>query len=240
MPASATPAAKQPQQVRRMFGRIVRRYDRMNGLMSLGMDSRWRRHAASAAQPAGSVALDLGAGTGDLSLELARQGAAHVAGADFSPEMLAAARSKAAAAEIANVSWTIGDALHLPYPAETFDCVTNAFLLRNLADLPAGLAEMARVLKPAGRLVCLDMTQPPPGLFGAFYKLYFGRLMPPLAGLLSGDAAAYRYLPNSLQGFPDAAGLSTLLADAGLAQIELRTFVGGTVALHAATKPSHG
>ena len=218
-----------------MFGRIVPRYDLLNRLMSLGMDGSWRRAAAAAARPAGARALDLGTGTGDLALELRRQGAAHVVGADFSAEMLAAARAKATTS--AQASWALADALRLPFPKGTFDCVTNAFLLRNLADLRAGLAEMARVLKPDGRLVCLDMTPPPPGPFGALYRLYFDRLMPPIAGALSGDSAAYRYLPNSLRGFPDASALSALMAGAGLTQVRVRKLAGGTVALHTGLKP---
>ena len=237
MGQDAPTPTKQPQQVRRMFGRIVRRYDLLNGLMSLGMDTRWRRLAATAARPAGGLALDLGAGTGDLTLELASRGAAQVVGADFSPEMLAVARTKAAGGASANVSWTLADALRLPFPEETFDCVTNAFLLRNLANLREGLSEMARVLKPGGRLVCLDMTQPPPGPFGALYRLYFNRVMPPLAGMLSGDRHAYSYLPNSLHGFPDAPTLSGLITDAGLVQVQAQRLAGGTVALHTALKP---
>ncbi len=220
-----------------MFGRIVPRYDLLNRLMSLGMDGRWRRAAAAAAQPAGGRALDVGTGTGDLAQELLRQGAAHVVGVDISPEMLAAARSKAAAPGHRDVSWALGDALRLPFPEGTFDCVTNAFLLRNLADLRSGLAEMARVLMPGGRLACLDMTQPPPGPFGALYRLYFNRLVPPLAGAISGDLAAYRYLPNSLEGFPDASGLAALLTDIGLTPVRVRRLGGGTVALHTARKP---
>ncbi|MCH8994596.1 MAG: bifunctional demethylmenaquinone methyltransferase/2-methoxy-6-polyprenyl-1,4-benzoquinol methylase UbiE [Chloroflexi bacterium] len=237
MGQDAPTPTKQPQQVRRMFGRIVRRYDLLNGLMSLGMDTRWRRLAATAARPAGGLALDLGAGTGDLTLELASRGAAQVVGADFSPEMLAVARTKAASGASANVTWTLADALRLPFPEETFDCVTNAFLLRNLANLREGLSEMARVLKPGGRLVCLDMTQPPPGPFGALYRLYFNRVMPPLAGMLSGDRHAYSYLPNSLHGFPDAPTLSGLITDAGLVQVQAQRLAGGTVALHTALKP---
>ena len=237
MGQDAPTPTKQPQQVRRMFGRIVRRYDLLNGLMSLGMDTRWRRLAATAARPAGGLALDLGAGTGDLTLELASRGAAQVVGADFSPEMLAVARTKAASGASANVTWTLADALRLPFPEETFDCVTNAFLLRNLANLREGLSEMARVLQPGGRLVCLDMTQPPPGPFGALYRLYFNRVMPPLAGMLSGDRHAYSYLPNSLHGFPDAPTLSGLITDAGLVQVQAQRLAGGTVALHTARKP---
>ena len=225
------------RQVRQMFGRIVPRYDLLNRLMSLGMDRRWRRAAAAAAQPAEGLALDLGTGTGELALELRRRGAAHVVAADFSGEMLATARAKAAATGDAEMSWALADALQIPFPEGSFDCVTNAFLLRNLADLHAGLAEMARVLKPGGRLVCLDMTQPPPGLFGALYRLYFNRLVPPLAGAISGDSAAYRYLPNSLEGFPDASELAALLTGIGLTQVRVRRLGGGTVALHTARKP---
>lgn len=222
-----------------MFDRIVRRYDVLNRLISLGMDSRWRRRAASAAGPAGALVLDVGAGTGDLSRELARQGAAHVAGVDFAPAMLLRARVKAGD-EPAGVSWLLGDGLALPFRDETFDAVTNAFLLRNLADLSVGLAEMARVLKPGGRLACLDMTQPPRGPFGALFRLYFTRLLPPLAGAISGDPAAYRYLPDSLQGFPDAPALAALMRHAGLSNVEVQLLGGGTVALHRGCKPAPG
>jgi len=225
------------RQVRRMFGRIVPRYDLLNRLMSLGMDGRWRRAAAAAAQPGDCLALDVGAGTGGLTLELHRQGAAHVVGADFSSEMLATASAKAAAAGDTGLSWALADALALPFRDDTFDCVTNSFLLRNLADLRAGLAEMARVLKPGGRFVCLDATQPPLGLFGSLYRLYFNRLLPPLAGAISGDRAAYRYLPNSLEGFPKARGLAAILADMGLSDVRFRLLAGGTVALHTGRRP---
>ena len=228
---------KEPKGISRMFGRIARRYDRLNRIMSLGMDGRWRQQAAASAKPDASLALDIGTGTGDLALELTKRGARQIVGADFSLEMLAAARAKLAAKDVLNTSWTLADALHLPFPEGTFDCVTNAFVLRNLADLRSGLAEMARVLQPGGRLVCLDMTQPPPGIVGTLYKLYFYRLLPPIAGVLSGDRAAYRYLPNSLVGFPDSAALVALLAEIGLVEVHMRKLAGGTVAIHTAVKP---
>jgi demethylmenaquinone methyltransferase/2-methoxy-6-polyprenyl-1,4-benzoquinol methylase len=225
--------------VREMFGRIVPRYDLLNRVMSLGLDRRWRRIAARAAEPGGRRVLDLGTGTGDLAAELCRRGAT-VVGADFSAAMLHAARSKYpdAAGEPAgrSLQWVLADGLRLPFRAETFDCLTNAFVLRNLADLRAGLAEMARVLRPGGRLVCLDMTQPPGGVFGAAYRLYFHRLMPPLAGALSGDRAAYRYLPSSLTGFPSAERLAGLLTDVGFVRADVRLLGGGAVALHVARK----
>lgn len=227
---------KDPRQVRYMFGRIVPRYDLLNRLMSLGMDGGWRRLAAQAAVPRDALALDLGTGTGDLALELAGQGAARVVGADFSREMLVAASAKTAARRV-EIPLVMADALRLPFPDQTFDCLTNAFLLRNLTDLRAGLAEMARVLRPGGRLVCLDITQPPSGPFGAVYRLYFRSLLPHLAGALSGDWAAYRYLPNSLKGFPDRQSLSGLLSGLGLVDVRSQGLGGGTIALHSARKP---
>ncbi len=227
---------KDPRSIQTMFGRIVPRYDLLNRLMSLGMDRRWRRLAAAAAEPAGAVALDVGAGTGDLAFELNRLGARRVIGADFSPQMLKVALRKARGRNN-GISWVLADALRLPFPSDTFDCVTNAFVLRNLADLKAGLEEMGRVLKPGGRLVCLDMTPPPPGLFGAIYALYFSRLVPILAGAISGDRAAYRYLPNSLVGFPRARALADLMEEAGLSNVRVRYLAGRTVALHVAVKP---
>ena len=229
--------SERARQVRTMFDRIVPRYDMLNRLMSLGMDGRWRRAAAAAVQPQGARALDVGTGTGDLVRELRRQGAARVLGVDFSAEMLAAARAKREGTDD-DEAWALAEALRLPFATGTFDCVTNAFVLRNLADLPAGLAEMSRVLAPGGRLVCLDMTPPPPGPFGAVYRLYFNHLVPPLAGLLSGDLAAYRYLPNSLKGFPEASVLSVMLEEAGLTDVVVRKMGGGAVALHTAVKPS--
>jgi demethylmenaquinone methyltransferase/2-methoxy-6-polyprenyl-1,4-benzoquinol methylase len=227
---------ERPLRVRRMFDRIVPRYDLLNRLMSFGMDGGWRRRAAAAAAPAGARVLDLGAGTGDLTRELRRQGASLAIGADFSERMLAAARTKARGEP--GLAWVTADALRLPFPDGAFDAVTNAFLLRNLSDLAAGLAEMVRVLRPAGRLVCLDMTQPPENAFGAAYRLYFGRLLPPVAGLISGDRDAYRYLPESLAGFPDAEALAGLLRQAGLIDVTLRPLAGGTVALHRGLKPA--
>ncbi len=219
--------------VRAMFGRIVPRYDLLNRLMSAGLDGRWRRLAAAAVKPEGAAVLDLGTGTGDLALELARQGATRVVGADFTPEMLAVAARKAGAG---GIEWVQADALRLPFLDASFDAVTNGFVLRNLADLQAAFAEMARVLKPGGRLACLDMTQPPAGPFGAAYRVYFSRLLPPLAGAISGDRAAYRYLPQSLEGFPDARRMADLLRDAGLVDVNVRLLGGGVVALHAARK----
>lgn len=230
-------AIERTRQVREMFDRIVPRYDLLNRLMSLGMDVRWRRLAAAAAQPEAAFVLDVGAGTGDLTLELLRQGAQRVVALDVTPAMLAAGRAKAHAKNATGARWLAGDALRLPFADGAFDAVTNAFVLRNLADLQRGLDEMARVLRPGGRLVCLDMTRPKPGLFARLYRLYFYHLVPPVAGLLSGDRAAYRYLPQSLDAHPDAETLASMIERAGLRDVSVRLLAGGTVALHTAVRP---
>lgn len=230
-------AIDRTRQVRDMFGRIVPRYDLLNRLMSLGMDAGWRRAAAAAARPQEALVLDVGAGTGDLTLELLRQGARCVVALDLTPAMLTAGRAKALAAGATAAHWLMGDALRVPFRDATFDAVTNAFVLRNLADLQSGLDEMSRVLRPGGRLVCLDMTRPRPGPFAALYRVYFHRLVSPLAGLISGDRAAYRYLPQSLDRHPDADTLASMLERAGLRDVAVRRFAGGTVALHVGVKP---
>jgi demethylmenaquinone methyltransferase/2-methoxy-6-polyprenyl-1,4-benzoquinol methylase len=233
-PAADEDRGQRNRQIQAMFGRIVPRYDRMNRLMSLGMDAGWRRLAAESAEPKGMRVLDLGTGTGDLARELVRRGAACVVGADFSPAMLAVASGRYAGSR--TNAWVAADGHRLPFPDASFDRLTNAFVLRNLVDLPAAFREMARVLRPGGRLVCVDMTQPPPGMFAAAYRLYFNHVMPPIAGLLSGDRAAYRYLPNSLSGFPNADELSEMLREAGVHDVRYRRLGGGAVALHVAER----
>jgi demethylmenaquinone methyltransferase/2-methoxy-6-polyprenyl-1,4-benzoquinol methylase len=232
-PAFDDARRQRAQQIQGMFGRIVPSYDRMNRIMSFGMDGGWRRMAAKTADVRGKRVLDLGTGTGDMARELVRRGAASVTGADFSAAMLAVAAGRTRGD--APCTWLAADAIRLPFADASFDQITNAFLLRNLVDLPAAFREMARVLRPGGRLVCLDMT-PPKGVFTALYRLYFNRLMPPIAGFLSGDRAAYRYLPNSLTGFPDADTLSKMLMDAGFRSARYRRLGGGAVALHDAER----
>lgn len=236
-PPTATPPApdeRRARQVQTMFGRIVGRYDVMNRLMSFGMDGAWRRAAARAALPRGGRILDLGSGTGDLSRELVRAGAAQVVAGDFTRDMVSVAARRYHGQRA--YTWTVADVLHLPFANATFDAVTNGFLLRNVVDLPAGIAEMARVLKPGGRLVCLDMTHVPAGPLAAPYRFYFHRVMPQVAGVLSGDRAAYRYLSNSLTGYPDADGLAGMLRDAGLRDVAFRRLGFGSVALHTAIR----
>lgn len=225
--ASLQGAAK-ARLVQRMFNQIVPRYDLMNRLMTGGLDRRWRALAAAAALPAGRRVLDVATGTGDLALDLARAGARQVVGADFAAAMLAAAKRKVGA----GIPLVLADAQRLPFGDATFDAVTNAFLLRNLSDLDLGLREMRRVLRPGGRLVCLEITRPAPGPFASLFALYFYRLVPILGGLLTGERQAYRYLPNSLTTFPRAPELASRIRDAGFSAVTYQTLAFGTVALH--------
>ena len=231
----ADPAARAAR-IRAMFGRLVPQYDRMNRLMTLGLDGRWRRQGARAAQPAGGRVLDLGSGTGDLARELLAAGALQVVGLDFARPMLARASAKPRLAGDARVHWVQGDALRLPFPDASFAAVTSGFLLRNLVDLESGLAEMLRVLAPGGRLVALDVTHPQPGPAGALVRVGFEQGITRLAGWLSGDREAYRYLPSSLAGFPTAPELVRLLEDLDAHDVRFRRLGIGNIALHLARK----
>ena len=219
-------------EVRAMFDRIAPRYDLMNRLMSGGLDRRWRRLAAAAADVSlGSRALDVCTGTGDLAFELARRVGASgaVIGVDFSEQMLERARDKGAARG-SPVDFQQADALELPFPDDAFDAATVAFGARNLADLDRGLAEMARVVRPGGTVVVLDITTP--RRLRALHGLWFDRLVPRVGALVGRDGAAYGYLPASAKRFPQPEGLAKLMTDAGLRDVRHRSFMGGIVAMH--------
>lgn len=227
-----------------MFGRIVRRYDLMNRLMTGGRDGAWRRRAVRLAlhgrPPATARVLDIATGTGDLALALAAAGAGLVVGVDFAAPMVRAAASKGSKGDAARgqtVCWAVGDALALPFPEGTFDACTVSFGLRNMADYAAALREMGRVLRPGGRLVCLELTPLRLPVIGPLFGWYFRRIVPLVGGLLSGDRDAYRYLPSSVAAFPAAAELAALMGQAGFVDVSYRRLGGGTVALHVATKP---
>lgn len=215
-----------------MFDRIAPRYDLMNRLMSGGLDGRWRRLAAAAADISlGARALDVCTGTGDLAFELAdRVGpSGAVIGVDFSEPMLERATAKAAA-KGAPATFQAADALELPFRDSEFDGATVAFGARNLSDLDRGLAEMARVVRPGGRVVVLEITTP--RRLRALHGLWFDRVVPRLGGLIGGDRAAYRYLPASAKRFPSPPELATLMTNSGLVDVSWRGFMGGIVALH--------
>jgi demethylmenaquinone methyltransferase/2-methoxy-6-polyprenyl-1,4-benzoquinol methylase len=225
------------EHVRAMFTRIARRYDLMNSLMTAGRHHAWRRltAAAVAAGPPGP-ALDLATGTGDLALALrAAAPSRPVVGADFSEAMLRQARAKCAARGEREVRLLAGDALALPFADKTFACVTSAFLLRNLADLAAGLAEMRRVTMAGGLVAALEITRPGVPGWDALFGLYFHRVVPLLGALVAGDRAAYTYLPQSVERFVTPAELGALMERAGLRAVRWRRLGLGTIALHVGT-----
>jgi len=226
------------EQVRVMFDRIARRYDLMNSLMTGGRHQAWRRVAARIAEPQpGGLALDVATGTGDLALALLAQTPIRgVIGLDFSDGMLKVGREKLRRKDPGGrVKLVIGDALRLPFPDKTFACVTSAFLLRNLADLAQGLAEMRRVTRPGGKVVALEITQPTLPGWSHLFGWYFHRLVPRLGALVSGNREAYTYLPRSVERFLPPAQLSWLMERVGLRAVGYRRLGLGTVTIHAGT-----
>jgi len=221
-------------QVNRMFDRIASRYDLLNSVMSAGLHHRWRDRATDRAElePGGS-ALDVCCGTGDLTLELASRvmPGGSVIGCDFSEPMLDLAREKAAAGGVDGIRFEWADALQLPYDSGRFDAVTVGFGVRNFSDRDRGLAEMARVLRPGGRLVVLEFTEPRRPPFSTFYSVWFDRIVPVL-GRLTKDPAAYAYLAESVHSFPDPPGLAAKMDAAGLGGIRYTILAGGIVTIH--------
>ena len=220
-------------QVRAMFDRIAGFYDVMNTVMTAGLHHRWRARAADlAGLSPGASALDVACGTGDLAIELSRRVGAdgEVIGSDFAQEMLERARAKAPTLE-----WEWGNALDLPYASNRFDAATVGFGARNFSDLDRGLAEMARVVKPGGRVVVLEITTPRKAPLSTFYSLWFDRIVP-LIGRVTGEDEAYTYLPSSVKRFPAPEGLAAAMERAGLRDIRWILTAGGIIALHVGTK----
>jgi demethylmenaquinone methyltransferase/2-methoxy-6-polyprenyl-1,4-benzoquinol methylase len=220
-------------QVRAMFDRIASFYDVMNSVMTAGLHHRWRARAADlAAVGPGDRALDVATGTGDLAVELARRvtPGGEVVGSDFSQEMLVHARRKAP-----GIAFELGNALELPYPDARFDAATVGFGARNFSDLDRGLAEMARVVRPGGRVVVLEITTPRRPPLSTFYRVWFDRIVP-LIGRLTGETEAYSYLPSSVRRFPGPEGLAASMQRAGLRDIHWILTAGGIIAIHAGTR----
>ncbi len=241
-PTGETTEAAAATNVRTLFNTIAPTYDRLNHLLSFGLDRLWWRRTAKAfaptlARPEAQI-VDLCCGTGDQTAALlalrprSPAGAAPITGLDFSPEMLARAHSKY---RNANVRWLEADAMHLPFADNSLDLVTAAFGFRNLPNYTAALTEIARVLRPGGQLGILEANQPT-GLNALVYNTYFHRLLPLIGGLLSGQRAAYRYLPASVARFPRPPQMLRMLTEAGLSDPLWKGYLFHAAGLYRATK----
>ncbi|MCC7207145.1 MAG: ubiquinone/menaquinone biosynthesis methyltransferase [Anaerolineae bacterium] len=235
-PAEELTGRARADAVRDIFTRIAPRYDLMNRVMTLGMDRRWRRYVVRKAKlPRGGLLLDIATGTGDIAFEALRQAeGARAVGADFTPGIMQVGRARDMQGRI---RWTAADALHLPFPDATFDAVTHGFLMRNVIDIPAALAEQMRVLKPGGWMVSLDTTPPPPNLLQPALTFYMTRIVPLMGALLTGHRDAYTYLPNSTLGFKSADALRDEITRAGFEAAGYQRFMFNTVAVHWGRKP---
>jgi demethylmenaquinone methyltransferase/2-methoxy-6-polyprenyl-1,4-benzoquinol methylase len=219
-----------------MFDRIAGRYDLLNSIMSARMHHRWRARTVELADPPpGGRALDVCCGTGDLALELRRRmgSGAHVTGVDFSEEMLELAREKSRSQGL-DVSYVSGNALELAFPDSSFDVATVGFGVRNLVDLDRGIGELARVVRPGGRVAILEITTPRRPPLSWFYSIWFFRIVP-LLGVLTRDRQAYSYLPESVRRFPPAPALAELMHATGLRDVRYTLLAGGIVAIHVGT-----
>ena len=226
--------------VQRLFGRIARIYDIMNRLMSFGLDRYWRAFAARyLALATGELGLDLGTGTADLSIAVIRCSGpgTHMIGMDITPEMLDQGRIKLAHLGLQDrIELRVGDAEHIDLPDNSVDGCCSAFTVRNLTDIHQGFREMLRVVRPGGRVVCLEISHPPGRIFGALFYFYFYKLAP-LFGTIIGKAfEEYNYLPHSLTSFPDAPALQAIMEEVGWSEVHFYRLTGGIVAVHVGTK----
>jgi demethylmenaquinone methyltransferase/2-methoxy-6-polyprenyl-1,4-benzoquinol methylase len=222
--------------VREMFDRIAGRYELLNTVMTAGLNRLWNREVirVSGLQP-GDRALDLACGTGSLTRDLARRVGTkgYVLGVDFSSEMLRVAQARPAP----NVEYRLGDATNLEgIPSGAFDAATIAYGARNIPDLDALFSEMSRSLRSGGVAVCLEIARPTNCVFGAFYGLWFDRVVPRLGARISGDAWAYSYLPESVKEFVAPDELSAIMERNGLQDVTWRRLAGGIITLHRATR----
>lgn len=224
-----------------MFSRIAPRYDLLNRILSMGIDRRWRRHAASLIKYRDNgLIIDIATGTGDMALATAAAtgGSIRIVGVDFCEEMVRLAAAKVLPTLFRErISLGIASCEALPFRDETFDAATIAFGIRNVVDRVQGLREILRVLRPGGRLVLLEFSTPRPALFIALYNFYFRRILPAVGGLFS-DPGAYRYLPESVSGFPDRETFLEMMANAGFTNIGHTELTFGIVTEYRGDKPT--
>jgi demethylmenaquinone methyltransferase/2-methoxy-6-polyprenyl-1,4-benzoquinol methylase len=222
--------------VQNMFARIAGNYDLMNRLMTGGQDVTWRRYVIYMAQlPVDGRLLDIATGTGEIALEgLALVPGLQAVGGDFTVEMMQAGRQIPVRQAI---RWVGADTLTLPFPDNYFDAVTSGFLMRNVIDVRKAFMEQMRVTKPGGRIVVLESSPPKNNLLRPFILMHLNYVIPILGGLVAGDAAAYRYLPDSTQQFRDPDSLAAMMRQVGLEDVNYQLFMFGTIAIHSGQKP---
>jgi demethylmenaquinone methyltransferase/2-methoxy-6-polyprenyl-1,4-benzoquinol methylase len=234
---------EKPRLVRGVFDRVARRYDLMNDLMSAGVHRVWKDMVAVRLNPRpGETIIDCAGGTGDMAMRFARlarkaqmRGAAasgedaRIFVIDYNAEMIAAGRERAGAPEIA---WSVGDAQSLPLPDACADAYVIAFGIRNVTNISVALREAHRVLKPGGRFLCLEFSQPPAKLLRSLYDAYSFGLIPQVGALVAGDRSSYQYLVESIRRFPSQDAFADMIAEAGFSRAGYTNFSGGVTALH--------
>jgi len=222
-----------------MFGEIAGKYDLINRLMTFGQDRVWRQCAVrTAGIPKSGNLLDAGAGTGAIALDALKADATlNVVAADFTVKMMVMGRRKLNGSRI---TWTAADALALPFENACFDAVTSGYLIRNVSDARQAFTEQARVVKPGGRVVCLETSPPPKGLLKPILLLFLNRLIPLMGQIVSGNRPAYTYLPQTTQNFLPPVKLAAIMRSAGLTKIRYQRFMFGTIAVHVGVKPQTG
>lgn len=223
--------------VQAMFGRIAGRYDLMNRLMTFGQDVRWRRYVIAQAQlPPHGRMLDIATGTGDIAHEGLRQvPGLQAVGGDFTLQMMQAGKRYP---ERQPIMWTAADTLALPFPNNSFDAVTSGFLMRNVIDVPQAFREQLRVTRPGGHVVVLESSPPKRNLLQPFIKIHLNYVIPTLGRLITGEADAYRYLPNTTQRFQTPDALAATMRDLGFVNVHYKLFMFGTIAIHVGQKPA--
>lgn len=224
--------------VERMFARIAPGYDRMNRVMTFGLDQGWRRRVVEqVAPPVGGRSLDVGTGTGDfLPLLAAWSKGGMAVGVDFTVPMMAAGQPKLDDLGPSHAAFVGGDALRLPFPDNSFDAITTGFVMRNVTDIRQAFREMHRVARPGGVMACLEVARPRNPLVRLGHRLYFEGVVPLIGQLLGGDRRAYTYLPQSARAFPTPDRLAALMSEAGWRHVSYRRYGFGAVAIHVGAK----
>lgn len=222
--------------VRSMFDRIARRYDVMNRLMTFGRDRAWRKFVVKeAALPPGGCLLDVATGTGDIMFQAQqRDPQVRAVGADFAEQMMRTGQRRPGGSRF---GWCRADALNLPFRDSAFDAVTSGYLMRNAIDVERAFREQMRVVRPGGRVVCLDTSPPPRNLLRPFILIHLKYMIPLLGRIVTGDRSAYNYLPESTQAFKTPDELAEIMRNAGLREVRYRRFMFGTMAVHTGVRP---